>query len=297
MRLGIIALAVTAALVTACGDSQDGSSDGEPQLRAVASLNIIADLVRQVAGDRVQVDALLPSGADPHTYEPTPSQVRLIVEADAVFVNGLGLEEAILNVIDPNLPDDVPLVELAEEAGVELRQHDGRTDPHVWLSVDNAREYVRLIRDGLTAVDAPGAAAYEENYASYLQRLDELDDYARNAVSSVPDDRRRLVSTHDAFGYLASYLGFEVAGVVSTSPGQEPSASDIADLRDVIRQTGVSAVFEEPQLGAQSDALRQAADDLGVGVCTLYSGALDDDVRTYIDMIRFNADEIARCLS
>ena len=104
------------------------------------------------------------------------------------------------------------------------------------------------------------------------------------------------MTTHDAFGYLADYIGFEVAAVVSVSPGQEPSAADIADLVQTMGEIGIAAVFEEPQLGAESNVLKQAADDANVEVCTLYSSALDDQVQTYIDMMRFNADELARCL-
>ncbi len=293
--------AVTAALLAAlalaaCGANADDARDGsEPQVKVITTLAVFEDFVRQIGGERVEVTALLPFGADPHTYEPTPQDVRRVTEAHLAFANGFDLEPGILNVIEPNLPNDASLIELAHEAaaaGATLREND----PHLWLSVDNAREYVRIIRDSLTETDPEGAAKYEQNYQNYLTRLDELDEYVQDKLSALPPERRKLVTTHDAFGYLADYIGFEVAAVVSVSPGQEPSAADIAELVQTIEEVGVAAVFEEPQLGAEASVLKQAANDTGVEVCTLYSGALDDQVPTYIDLMRFNADELARCL-
>ncbi len=287
-------VALLAALaIAACGGSRTSEDDG--RLQVVGRLPLFADFVHQVGGDLVEVSSLLPSGADPHTYEPTPQDVRRVTEAHLAFANGFDLEPGILNVIEPNLPNATSLIELAPEAaaaGATLRE----TDPHLWLSVDNAREYVRIIRDALTETDPEGAAKYEQNYQGYLTRLDELDKYAQDKLSALPPERRKLVTTHDAFGYLADYIGCEVAAVVSVSPGQEPSAADIAELVQTIGEIGIAAVFEEPQLGAESSVLKQTADDANVEVCTLYSSALDDRVQTYIEMMRFNADELARCL-
>lgn len=303
-RLAFATAALLAVLLLAAGCGGDDDSGGaKPRAKALTSFSVIADFVAEISGDRVQVDALLPSGADPHTYEPTPRDVRLVTEADVVFVNGLDLEAAALNVIEPNLPSGVPMIELAEKSGVALRKFgegegdaQGSIDPHVWLNVDNVREYARVISETLSEVDGEGAAQYEANYQGYLAKLDELDQYVRDKVSAVPPAKRKIVSTHDAFGYMADYLGFEVVGVVAVSPGQEPSASDVADLQDKIKDAGVAAVFQEPQLGAEASVLSQTAADLDIEVCTLYSDALDDQVPTYIDLIRFNADELARCL-
>jgi ABC-type Zn uptake system ZnuABC Zn-binding protein ZnuA len=289
----IAAVLLAALALAACGGSR--TSEDDSRLQVVVSLPLFADFVHQVGGDLVEVSSLLPSGADPHTYEPTPQDVRRVTEAHLAFANGFNLEPGILNVIEPNLPNAASLIELAQEAaaaGATLRE----TDPHLWLSVDNVREYVRIIRDALTETDPEGAAKYEQNYQGYLTRLDELDEYVQDKLSALPPERRKLVTTHDAFGYLAGYIGFEVAAVVSVSPGQEPSAADIAELVQTIEEVGVAAVFEEPQLGAEASVLKQVADDADVEVCTLYSGALDDQVPTYIDLMRFNADELVRCL-
>jgi ABC-type Zn uptake system ZnuABC Zn-binding protein ZnuA len=294
-----IAALLAILLLAACSGGASHEGSPAPTLKAMTTFTVLEDLVHQIGGNRVEVSSLLPAGADPHTYEPTPGQIRDVVKADVVFANGLNLEPGVLKVIEPNLPSGTPLVKLAEEAvaaGFAVKKSDGGDNPHLWLSVDAARLYVRAIRDALAEVDPEGAETYNANYESYLARLDELDGYVHQKLASLPAERRKLVSTHDAFVYMAQYMGLEVAGVVAESPGQEPSASDVADLIQATEAQGVPAVFEEPQLGAEADVLRQTAADAGLQVCTLYSDALDDSVPTYIDLIRHNADEIARCL-
>ncbi len=299
-----VAAALLAALaLAACGGSRTSEDDG--RLQVVVSLPLFADIVHQVGGDLVKVSSLLPSGADPHTYEPTPQDVRRVTEADIVFMNGFGLEPGALKVIEPNLSSDASLIPLAEWSiagplggggfgGEALREN---IDPHLWLSVDYAREYVSIIRNELKRIDPQGADEYEDNYWGYLIRLDELDEYVSSKISDIPPEDLSLITTHAAFTHMAGYMGIGRVVAVSESPGQEPSAADIAKLSDAIDRLGVPAVFEEPQLGAQASVLKQAADDADVEVCTLYSGALDDQVQTYIDMMRFNADELARCLA
>jgi ABC-type Zn uptake system ZnuABC Zn-binding protein ZnuA len=289
LAAAIAALLAIPLLLAACSGGASHEGSPTPTLKAVTTFTVLEDLVHQIGGDRVGVSSLLPAGADPHTYEPTPGQIRDVVKADVVFANGLNLEPGVLKVIEPNLPSGTPLVKLAEEAvaaGFAVKKSDGGDNPHLWLSVDAARLYVRAIRDALAEVDPEGAETYNANYESYLARLDELDGYVHQKLASLPAERRKL----------AQYMGLEVAGVVAESPGQEPSASDVADLIQATEAQGVPAVFEEPQLGAEADVLRQTAADAGLQVCTLYSDALDDSVPTYIDLIRHNADEIARCL-
>lgn len=303
LAVGLSLLAAIFAFSVAC--NTDTTSDRPVQ--AVASISVLADLVSQVGGDRVDVTSLLPPGADPHTFEPRPSDLRTISEADAGFLNGLGLEPSSLKVVESNLPDSAPLVKLAEEAvnrGYVLLDEDGSSagdhggaNPHLWLSVEAARLYVEIIRDTLISTDPEGEATYRNNAAAFLDELDTLETYVQEKTGSVPAAHRKLVTTHDAFPYLAREIGFEVVGVVSTSPGQEPSAADIAELTKVIRSTGVPAVFREPQLGSEAGILERAAEDTGVDVCILYSGALDDRVKSYLELMRYNADELARCLS
>lgn len=294
IRFGLLlAVMTTAGLLLACGD--DSEPDGGPAVRAVVTLPVIADVAEEVGGERVDVEALLPAGADPHTFEPVPSDVALIAEADIVFANGLGLEEATLELIEANLPDGVPLVELGEVAGEGGYVYEGE-NPHLWLDPEAMKEYANIIRESLSRVDTEGATDYGERYEAYWDALDEVQQYLVDITGAVPEKNRVLVTTHDAFPYLARAIGFEVGAVVTVSPGQEPSPQAVAELAQAIEETGVPAVFREPQLGSEADVLEQAASDAGVDVCILYSASAAGEAGTYIQIVRHNADEIARCL-
>jgi ABC-type Zn uptake system ZnuABC Zn-binding protein ZnuA len=287
------ALAVLAALLllftAACGsDGNDG--DDEAQVRAVTTLELFADLVRNVGGDRVEVTSLLPPGADPHTYELPPDRAAGIVEADVVFMNGLSLEESIESVVTENAGG--PVVELAEGLGTlpgdpdEGEEHN----PHLWLDVTNASRYVEKIRDALIDADPEGRETYEAEAEAYLDELAALDEEVAAAVAAIPEENRKLVTFHDAFPYLASRYGLEIVGVAVPSPGQEPNAQDIAELTETLRSQNVPAVFKEPQFDAA--VLEAAADDAGVRVLDLLSDAFTDDVHTYVELMRFNARQL-----
>jgi len=278
-------------LLTAC--QEDEVKEGEtPKVKVAASLAIFADFARQVGGDRVDVSTVIPAGADPHTYEPPPGRVARLTEADLVIVNGLGLEAALQDVIEENTPSSTPIIELSQ--GLSVTNDDQSANPHLWLDVQNAIAYVERIRDALVEIDPASADAYRTNADSYLAELRALDAEVAAAIDSIPSDRRKLVTFHDAFPYLAQRYGLEVVGVVVASPGKEPSAKDVADLVEAIAAEDVPAVFKEPQFNAS--ILELAADDAGVEICTLYSGALDKKVDTYVKLMRFDAKELVRCL-
>jgi len=246
-----------------------------------------------VGGDRLDVSTVIPAGADPHTYEPPPGRVARLTEADLVIVNGLGLEAALQDVIKENTPSSTPIIELSQ--GLSVTNDDQSANPHLWLDVQNAIAYVERIRNALVEIDPAGADAYRANADSYLAELRALDAEVAAAIDSIPSDRRKLVTFHDAFPYLAQRYGLEVVGVVVASPGKEPSAKEVADLVEAIAAEDVPAVFKEPQFNAS--ILELAADDAGVEICTLYSGALDKKVDTYVKLMRFDAKELARCLA
>ncbi|HZX03509.1 anchored repeat ABC transporter, substrate-binding protein [Kribbella sp.] len=172
----------------------------------------------------------------------------------------------------------------------------GEIDPHLWQDVANAKAYVQLIRDTLISKDPAGKQTYTDNTAAYLGRLTALDDYVRTTLATIPPDRRQLVTTHDAFGYLASAYGMTVAGFVVPNPAQEPSVEQVRKLSGTIRNLKVPAVFTEPNLARRASVLIQVAHDQGVQVCSLYGDAFDDHARTYLAMMRHNADELKRCL-
>ncbi|MGP4112924.1 anchored repeat ABC transporter, substrate-binding protein [Streptomyces sp. 4N509B] len=179
-----------------------------------------------------------------------------------------------------------------------LGQHvHGDLDPHAWEDVRNAEAYVRHVEEALSQADPAGAAGYAERAEAYLRELDALDAHVRERLATIPEANRQLITTHDAFGYLARAYGLEVAGFVVPVPGREPSAAEVEELGRTIAERDVPAVFVEPNLAARGDVLRQVAADHDTDVCVIYGDAFDDEVTTYLDMMRHNADELARCLA
>ncbi|MCJ7510475.1 MAG: metal ABC transporter substrate-binding protein [Dehalococcoidia bacterium] len=291
--LSLAAIALLASILLAACQEEEVKVGETARVKVAVSLAIFADFVREVGGDRVDVSTLIPAGADPHTYDPPPSRVARLTEADLVIVNGLGLEAALQDVIEENTPSSTPIIELSR--GLSATNDQQSANPHLWLDVQNAIAYVERIRDALVEIDPPSAESYRANADSYLAELRTLDQEVATAIDSIPADRRKLVTFHDAFSYLAQRYGLQVVGVVVASPGKEPSAKDVADLVEAIAAEGVPAVFKEPEYNSR--ILELAADDAGVEVCTLYSHALDKKVDTYVKLMRFNAKELVRCLA
>jgi ABC-type Zn uptake system ZnuABC Zn-binding protein ZnuA len=241
-----------------------------------------------VGGDRVDVSPLVPNGTDVHTYEPPPSRIVKLSQAKLVVMNGLDLEASLEGIVRENMSSSATLLELA--AGLTTLEGN----PHLWLDAQNGMTYVERIRDALASIDPAGADVYRANADRYLGELRTLNQDVTAAVESIPPQRRKLVTFHDAFLYLAQGYGLEIVGFAVESPGKEPSAQEISDLTQAIRDQQVPAVFKEPQFSAR--ILDLAAEDAGVEVCSLYSDALDDKVKTYVELMRFNAQELARCL-
>ncbi|WP_205473661.1 anchored repeat ABC transporter, substrate-binding protein [Nocardioides sp. SYSU D00038] len=173
----------------------------------------------------------------------------------------------------------------------------GEIDPHLWQDVGNVMAYVELIRDTLVAADPDHALDYRRRTNAYLAELEELDDHVRSTIAEVPEHRRYLVTTHDAFAYLGHAYDVEIAGFVTPHPSAEPSLADRRKLVATIRDLDVPAVFLEPGLAARAPVLTQVADEEGVDVCPIYGDTLDDRVSSYVSMMRFNAESLRRCLS
>jgi len=262
-------------------------------VRVVTSIGILADFVKQIGGDRVEVTSLLPAGADPHTFQLSPKDLQAVRQAKIVFVNGMELEGTTVQTIERNVARGTPIVALADG----LAPTDDPLvagNPHLWLDVSYAMGYVERIRDGLSQVDPEGVQEYQSGGERYLAQLRNLDGEIQQAVHSIPPQRRKLVTFHDSFAYLARRYGLEVVAYVIKSPGREPSAGEVAELTDSIRRQGVPAVFREPQLNAR--ILELVARDMGIKVGILYSDSLSQEVPTYIDMMRFNAQQLVKNL-
>ncbi len=281
-------LLLPASLFAAC-DLQPHAAAGTP-VAVVTSFPLFSDLVRQVGGSRVSVTALVPNGVDPHTYQPVPKEVGKVERARLEVVNGLGLDRTVEDLMKANgsgtllrLSDAVPADQVVDD------------NPHLWMDPTYAIRYVESIRDGLIAVDPEGAADYTANAAAYVGQLQALDSEIRSAISTIPADRRKIVTYHDAFPYFARRYGLEIVGVVLKGPGREASAKDVADLSKELQSGGVPAAYREPQFS--SKVLDLAAADAGVRVLELYSDAFDSRIQSYVDLMRFDAAQLVEGLA
>jgi ABC-type Zn uptake system ZnuABC Zn-binding protein ZnuA len=226
----------------------------------VATTTQVADLVRNVAGDRVEVHGLVRQAADPHDYEPRPSDARAVAEATIVFRSGGEVDEWLDDVL-ANAGAGVPSVNLID--AVRTIETDGEADPHWWQDPRNGLLAVRAIRDALVDADPEGRAAYVRNAAAYAERLRALDRSIAACVERVPPARRKLVTTHDAFGYFAERYGIEVIGALipSLSTQAQPSAKDTLELVEQIEREGARAIFPESALNPKlEEAVAREAD-------------------------------------
>ena len=265
----------------------------------VATFSILADLVRQVGGERTSVVSLAPPGADVHVYEPTPEDARAVAAARLIVVNGLGLEGWMDRLAKAARSTAREVVASAGVAPLHEAGDGGRLDPHAWQSIANARIYVANIRDGLVAVDPDGAADYRARAADYLARLDALDADVRAGVDRIPQARRRIITTHDAFGYFGKAYGFAFVAPEGVSTDSEPSARDLARIIRQIKAERFPAVFLENVTDPRM-ARRLAAESGARVGGELFSDSLSPPggpAGTYIDMMRNNIRELTAALT
>lgn len=290
------ALLLTGSLAACDTPGRQTQPPGPQRLIAVTTLTVLADLIGQVGGDKVQVKALVPAGGDVHTYQPTPEDIQAVSRARIVFYNGAHLEDWIDGTIRSAGKPGRPIVVLSD--GLPMITESGNDpNPHLWLDVTNAKTYVERIRDSLSQVDRSNAGYYTERTRAYLATLDELDAWIRTEVDKIPKARRKLVTFHDAFPYFARRYGFTLAGAFVASPGKEPSARDLSLLVRRIRQERVPAAFAEAQFNPK--AMEVLARDAGIRVVTnLYNDSLSagPEANTYIALMKHNVGEIVNAL-
>ncbi|HLI27229.1 MAG TPA: metal ABC transporter substrate-binding protein [Chloroflexota bacterium] len=238
------------ALLLTCG-LWPPAARAQGRLKVLATVAPIADLVRNVADSRVDLIQLIPDGVDSHTFEPRPSDVRFIAEADLFVLNGLNLELPTQRLINANAKPGAQVLLLADNTITRAEwvfdrsfpESRGNPNPHLWLNVAYARHYVELIRDKLVEMDPANAAAYQANAEQYMARLDQLDQAIFAAVQTIPPNNRRLLTYHDSWPYFARRYGFEIIGAIQPSDFSEPRARDVAAIIDQVRRSGVPAIF------------------------------------------------------
>ena len=299
----MVSLTAVAAAVAAVAGLVPGRGQNKAQdrPRAVATFSILGDLVRNVGGERAELATLVGPNGDVHVYAPTPGDVKTIAAATIVFVNGLGLEGWIDRLIAASATR-APVV--VTSTGIKTRSgsrsHDqAASDPHAWQSVANAKIYIENIKDGFSAADRTGEKNYQNNVAAYLAQLDALDREIKAAIAPIPSARRKVITTHSAFGYFADAYGIEFIAAEGLSTEAEPSAREVARLIEQIRRENVTALFLENV--ADSRLLQRIAAETGVRIGgKLYSDALsppDGPAATYIEMMRSNVRELTSALT
>lgn len=288
--------------IIALGTAMEARAATPQRPVVVASISILADFVRAVAGDTLVVESLVPVGGDPHTYEPVPSDARRLAGAELVFRNGFGLERWMDKLIGVSrsadtvitLTDGMPSLRVAEGA------YAGDADPHAWMDPERARHYLTGVERALGRRYPQHLAVFGANAERYRRELDALDAEIRSLLATVPVAQRQLVTTHDAFRYFSERYGLRlVASIWGISTETEPSAREVARIVSAIRAAGVTTVFVETTVNPK--LMRRIASDAGVRVGdALYGdsvGAPGSGADSYLGMMRANARSIARGLA
>lgn len=265
------------------------------RLNVVASFSILGDFVRNVGGDRVNLTTLVGANGDVHVYTPAPSDAKRIADAKLVIVNGLGLEGWLPRLVQSAGAAAQVVTASAGIAPLKLRSD---ADPHAWQSVPNAKIYVTNIANALAAAEPADAEFFQGQAKAYLDKLEALDREVRDVLAKIPPERRKVISTHDAFGYFAAEYGVQFIAPLGVSTETEPSARDIAAIIGQIRTQKIPAVFLE---NISDDRLaRRIASETGAKVGgTLISDSLTGEKGpgpTYIDMVRHNIKALTSAL-
>lgn len=302
LRMAAAAVAALALVVVAAGGCTGVAQDGAAgRTTVVATTTYLADIVRNVAGDRVPVISLLPAGSDPHSFEPRPQDARTIAESRLVVSDTVGLSPVIDALVEATIQPGATVLEAA--AGLVGRtqqggeEHSGEIDPHFWLDPINVITYVDNIRDALIVIDPGDEVTFRRNADQYSTRLRDLDAWISGEVSGIPADRRLLVTNHETFGYFADRYGFTVVGTVFRTLGAEgtPSAKQLASLVAAVRSAQAPAIFLET--GSNAHLADEVARETGAKVVTdLYTHSLGKNAPDYIEMMRWNVRLIVEAL-
>lgn len=297
--------AVLGLSVVAGAASSAWAADAPTPLKAVATFSILGDLVQQVGGERVKVETLVGAGGDAHVFQPKPTHAQQIAQAQVIFMNGLGFEGWMTRLLK-SANTKVPPVTVSE--GIKPQQEQahghghghghGHTDPHAWQSVPNAVVYVKNIATALCRVDASGCEGYQQRATSYTASLQHLHQDIQGAWQAIPQDKRKVITTHDAFGYYAQTYGVTFLAAQGVSTDSEATAKGVAKLIQQIKKEQIKALFVENISDARlMEQLNRETGTRPAG--TLYSDALstaDGPAATYVGMMRHNTQQLTRAI-
>ena len=311
-------LAIFASIAASCSDS--GAEDGDaptataspiPErtipsrsptemqlpIRIATTLPVFGEFARDAGLQNVEVIALVPAGADPHTYQFTPADLERMKGIDFFFVNGLGLDSHLQEVIEANRDESAFVIPFAPNIrspqGGETTAEEAGDNAHLWLDPTLAYVYPEIVADELIIYDGVRSRFYTDNFSASRERLLGLQVEVQAIIDSIPAERRKLVVQHDSFDHFARRFGLTSAGYLSESAASTPGGDDIARTAQLVREQQVPAVFAE--FGYDSAAMREVSSQAGVPLCTLYADIIEPG-QTYSDLMLANAREISRCL-
>lgn len=310
MKYNLIILLLSLTLLLSCGKQEGNQTSGEDisqrQINIVATTGMIGDAVRNVGGERVSVVTLMGPGVDPHLYKASEGDVSRMSRADMIFYNGLHLEGKMAEIFE-KMQQRIQTVAATDR--IERSRLDsppafaGNYDPHVWFDVTLWMEAVRHIAESLAEFDPAHAGVYQANAARYLSSLDSLNTYVRDEINKIPQNRRVLITAHDAFHYFGRAYGMEVRGLQGISTASETGTADVQELAEFIVERQIPAIFVETSVPPRYiEALRAAVKSRGFGVKiggSLFSDAMGDPGTpqgAYLGMVRHNVDTIVGAL-
>ena len=307
-------------LIAACGGDSDpqtspsgASISGNPSsipvteldlpIRVAVTMPLFEEFVREMGKDNIEVISLVPPGADPHTYELTEEDISRLQGIDFFFVNGLGLDQQIADVIELNRDEDAYVIPFAPnirspqgaaQGNPELTADRAGDNAHLWLDPNLAFVYPEIIADEFVIYDGVRKASYDENFRAYRDRIIALREEIKTTLAAIPTEKRKIVIHHDSFAHFARVFELEVAAFIVEAPGDDPPAAAVDAAVQAVRDQQIPAVFAE--FGYPDAAMSTIATTAAVELCTLYSDIIPESIDTYEEMMRANADELVRCL-
>lgn len=271
----------------------------EEALTVVATASIFADMAKNIGGDAFEVKTIVPIGGDPHLYEPTPSDAKLVSDADLILRNGLTFE-GWLNKLIENSGTKASIITITE--GVEVissLEYKNSTDPHAWMDAANGIHYIENIRAAFVALDPDNKEMFDINFGVYKQQLEDLDQFIDTEIQKIPAQQRILITSHDAFQYYGRKYQLQLESILGTSTDADAQTSDIIRLNKMIKASNIPALFVESTINPK--LLAQLARDNNIRVGgELYADSLGDEkspAATYIDMLTHNTSTIVKALS
>lgn len=307
IRRFLLAVVFLTACAAFAGCSGEQGAEGPGKVKVTTTIGMITDIVREVGGEHVTVTGLMPSGIDPHLYKATQGDISKLENADIIFYNGLHLEGKMAEILE-RIGEEKPTFAVSDPIPRErLQKGDPKTqtefDPHIWFNVEFWMIAVEKVRDELSAFDPDHKEDYRMEAERYLAQLKTLDNYVKDQISAIPDSSRVLVTAHDAFGYFGKAYGIEVMGLQGISTASEAGTKDVTDLRDLLVERQIKAVFVESSvpktyIEAVIKGAKEKGHDIAIGG-ELFSDAMGADGThegTYIGMVEHNVNTIVKAL-